>query len=512
MFRIGASRDLMLLPLLFMMAISSACSEKISSVTEQGPTVQIRTSLGMPGQVIQASRFVLTVTGPGIIQPIVSQLEYSNGFLTGSVVVPAGPKRLFRIDAYDQGGTLLYSGQAVTDVKPGSEIVLAIDLHPRVPMIKVSPMYIETMQGDLLAMTIEVYNLEDISRIDINLVDHRLVGNTYITPDDVIVDSQLAKVAGATIWTAADYSTNISLVLRSTASRLVDEDGYAALVTLYYQTQIYEVNPAETATFIPTVTYMLDKSGSALPTESIRSEGATAVLYDYSARLRAYWPMGSAGASLSFVQDYSGNALHGTAYGTALTTGEIGEARSFNGVGDYIVVPDNDLLDIGDEIGIALWMSVDGYGLNPRSSLICRRTTDGPINYQLLLEDPSSTDGHMSFLFRYGASVYHTYRVDIPDSWRTVGWFHVLFSYRFGEPSSAMLVLGYGCFIDEMPGEWITGDGRQSRPPDTGGSLYIGRDNASTTNYFAGDLDEVELFDIVWTSGLVQYNYFTGCR
>ena len=40
----------------------------------------------------------------------------------------------------------------------------------------------------------------------------------------------------------------------------------------------------------------------------------------------------------------------------------------------------------------------------------------------------------------------------------------------------------------------------------------MGKDNASTTNYFAGGLDEVELFDIVWTPGLVQYYLFTGCR
>ena len=70
----------------------------------------------------------------------------------------------------------------------------------------------------------------------------------------------------------------------------------------------------------------------------------------------------------------------------------------------------------------------------------------------------------MSFLFRYGGPAYHVYRVEIPDSWRTEGWFHVLFSYRFGEPSSAMLVLGYGCYINEMPGDVDRGERPRTGP------------------------------------------------
>jgi hypothetical protein len=156
-----------------------------------------------------------------------------------------------------------------------------------------------------------------------------------------------------------------------------------------------------------------------------------------------------------------------------------------------------------------MWVYVEGSGLNPFSSLICKRTKDGPINYQLLLDDGSSPYGYKSLLFRYGSSVYHTFRVDVPDNW-TTGWFHVLFSYRFGEPSSAMMVLGYGCPV-EFAGEWVTGDGLESAP-NTNGALLMGKDDASTAGYFNGGLDEVELYDIAWTPALVQYFLFTGCR
>jgi hypothetical protein len=509
MFGLGRYRNRAALALLFAIMTASSCSEKITSAGEQTVDLEIRAPLAASGQAAQAAKYVLTVTGPGIMEPIVTALALSNGLLTGSIVVPAGPDRVFRIDAYDAAGTLIYSGQTVTDVTSGSELKLDIDLVPQVPMIKVSPMYLETLQGDYLAMKIRVYHLGDIASIDINLVDYRLAGDSYIGPTSVSIDPQIAKVAGTGITTEADYSTTVRFTLRNVSDDLVDENGYAELVTFYYQTGRYEVSPFETATFTPSVLLMTDKLGIELPTEQIRVESSVVRLYDYNARHVAYWDM-SPGEIQATIYDQSAHGLNGTATGTTVAPGDYGngDARFFNGSGDFIEVPDNALLDLQDEITISMWVYLEGYGLNPRSSLICKRTKDGPINYQLLLEDPSSADGFMLFLFKYGGS---TYRVNIPDSWMNVGWFHVLFSYRFGEPSSAMFVLGQGCFINEMQGTWITGDGRESAP-NTSGALLMGRDNATTANYFAGGLDEVELFDIVWTPALVQFYLFTGCR
>jgi hypothetical protein len=513
MFGFGRSR-IAALALLFTIAAAVSCSEKITSVEERKIDLEIWTSLDGSGQAAQASKFILTITGPGIMEPIVAELALSNGLLTGSVVVPAGPDRLFRIDAYDEAGTLIYSGQTIADVASGSELKLDIDLVPRVPMIVASPVYLETLQGDLLAIKIRVYHLPDVSTLSVTLSSFRSVGQTYITTDAgyVVIDPQLAKVAASNIALDANYVVYIDLSLRNIADRMIDANGYAEIATVYYQTGSYEVSPFETATFTPEALSMADKLGNGLPTDRILAEESVVLLYNRNARRVAYWDLGL-GEQSATIYDLSPNGLDGTATGTTLVYGArgVGWARQFNGSSDYIEVPDDALLDIRDEITISMWVYIDGYGLNPYSSLICRRTRNGPIDYQLVLEDPSSADGYLSFLFRYGGSAYHTYRVDIPDSWRTVGWFHVLFSYRFGEPSSATMVLGYGCTITEMPGEWITGNGRAPAPPASG-DLFMGKDNASTTNYFAGSLDEVELFDIAWTPEVAQYYFFTGCR
>ena len=47
----------------------------------------------------------------------------------------------------------------------------------------------------------------------------------------------------------------------------------------------------------------------------------------------------------SFVQDYSGNDLHGSANGSSITTGKYGRARTFNLSSDYIEASDDSLLD-----------------------------------------------------------------------------------------------------------------------------------------------------------------------
>lgn len=513
MFASGISRSLAALALCFAIVAAPSCSDRITSAGDQRIDIRIQASPGTSWNATQASSFVLTVTGPGIIAPIVADLALSGGTLVGNVVVPAGPDRLFRIDAFDAAGTLLFSGETTADVVGGSELALDIALVPQVPMIKVSPAYLETLQGDVLAMKIRVYKLPDIAGIHVSLASHRSVGGTYldVSVGNVVIDPQLAKVAGAAISVDGYYAVHIDVSLRNLADRIVDADGYVEIATVYYQTYIYEVSPYETATFTPAAVSMTDKAGAPLSTAGIHAENAVVLLHDPGARRVAYWDM-RWGAVFSTIYDDSGNGLNGTATGTTIEYyGPFGDARLFNGSSDYITVPDNALLDLQNEITISMWIYLPAAAAPPPlSSLICKRNADGAINYQLLLEEVSGTDGFKSLLFKYGSSKYHTYRVDIPDA-QSTGWFHVLFSYRFGEPSSALAVVGAGCYIYQMTGTWIAGDGREAAP-STSGALYMGRDNASPAAYLAGGLDEVELLDIALTWSAARSYLFTGCR
>jgi len=80
-----------------------------------------------------------------------------------------------------------------------------------------------------------------------------------------------------------------------------------------------------------------------------------------------------------------------------------------------------------------------------------------------------------------------------------------VFSYRFGDPSSAVFSAGYYCAnIETLDGDWIEGNGGEGASV-TGGNLYIGR-GMTMDRFFPGYLDEVEISDKTWTLPVVWYN------
>ncbi len=282
----------------------------------------------------------------------------------------------------------------------------------------------------------------------------------------------------------------------------VGEDGYVEFATVYYQTGMYEVSPVETATFEPSILYMLDKMENQLPVETCLSEGSTILLYDYWERMVGYWDL-SLREIPSQIRDSSGNNLNGTVTGTTIVDGVIYDARWFDGVDDYITIPDNNLLDMREEITLSAWVYLNSAGKTPLSSLVFKGVNGGPINYQLLVRDDSGVDGYSTFLFRYGGSSYHTFRADVPERLMD-GWFHVVFSYRFGDPSSASFAAGYSCqYMETLPGAWVEGTGTEQATV-TAGNLYIGRD-MTADGFYPGSLDEVEISDKTWTLPVVKY-------
>jgi len=80
-------------------------------------------------------RAELTVTGPGIGVPIVTDLGRSASNAWGAVVsgIPAGPARSFQASAFDSTGTILYQGTAVSDVVAGSTLELVLLLQDPPP-------------------------------------------------------------------------------------------------------------------------------------------------------------------------------------------------------------------------------------------------------------------------------------------------------------------------------------------------------------------------------------------
>jgi len=78
----------------------------------------------------------------------------------------------------------------------------------------------------------------------------------------------------------------------------------------------------------------------------------------------------------SYARDRSGYNISGTIYGATPVAGKIGMARAFDGVDDYVEIPDNPALrlDTHSAFSIALWVKLSGtYG----QRMIGKRTEVG---------------------------------------------------------------------------------------------------------------------------------------
>jgi len=69
------------------------------------------------------------------------------------------------------------------------------------------------------------------------------------------------------------------------------------------------------------------------------------------------WQFDESGGTIA--HDSSGNGNDGTIYGASRVDGKFENGLSFNGDSDYVLVPDDESLDISDEITVAAWFKTD---------------------------------------------------------------------------------------------------------------------------------------------------------
>jgi len=86
----------------------------------------------------------------------------------------------------------------------------------------------------------------------------------------------------------------------------------------------------------------------------------------------------------SYARDRSGYGNHGTIYGATKADGKIGMSRRFDGVDDYVEVPDDPSLDITEELTLLTWIKTD---INPASGASRGIITKGRFPYNILLSN-----------------------------------------------------------------------------------------------------------------------------
>lgn len=199
------------------------------------------------------------------------------------------------------------------------------------------------------------------------------------------------------------------------------------------------------------------------------------------------WHLGESGSGISGeFADSTWNHNDGQGGGTvpAKVDGKIGKAQSFDGVGDYISVPNSATLQLSGAMTIEAWIKLDAFGSGGEVDVIARKGENNPNNYQLAIQDSQATlgldendDGGLS-----GPAVLSSGL-----------WYHVVGSWD----GSTRTVYINGAEAISSPSTGTIGS--DTRP------LYMGgRPGADLTD---GIVDEVRISKVARTSDWIKTEY-----
>ncbi len=240
--------------------------------------------------------------------------------------------------------------------------------------------------------------------------------------------------------------------------------------------------PIPTNTPIPTATTAPLPTPTATPTPSLQTLTPTIVS---NGGMVGYWNFDEGVGST--VGDSSGNGSNGTwggTLGSQWTTGQINGAGNFNGVNNYVSIPDpgTNIFDNTSQLSVAAWVYVNVDGTN--------KIVIGKWPSWLLLRGGGTLDWQVVA----GGNTYPC-AISAPNTVTVGGWQQLVFTFN-GNNSCVLYKNGVQIGIDTTPGASI---------PDTTVPIVIGDLGANT--YFNGKIDDVRIYNRALTPTEVSQLY-----
>ena len=204
---------------------------------------------------------------------------------------------------------------------------------------------------------------------------------------------------------------------------------------------------------------------------------------DLSDGLVGYWSFDNAS---DLGHDDSGNGNHGTVYGAVSTTGMVGNAMSFDGNGDYVVVGDSDELDLTSSFTLSFWLNS---GSSNESILLSKHVAHTDMDGSWMILHPASSDP-----WYQGRLAMHNWRAS-PD-WISAGtqiqqgeWVHWAITYDASTNACTFYADGE---VDAT--HTYTFDIRNiSRPLTIGGAEHF--EVPYVRYFYEGLMDEVRIYN-----------------
>lgn len=207
----------------------------------------------------------------------------------------------------------------------------------------------------------------------------------------------------------------------------------------------------------------------------------------------------------TIAKDLSGNGNDGVLHGPEWVQGEFGTALEFDGLGDFVHVPFNEMFDIGDEITLAAWIQPD-MPWEPESEdnsykgIISSSTSPLGGPYQLLASDCvcATADG-----------VVGEIAVAVSGFWwgrqtatkLTNSFLHLVGTYSRHN--------GGTMYINGKLDMGFTNMGKGAIEPTPGEGLFIGHNYGMEGRWWDGVIDEVVVYSRALSAEEVE-DLYTG--
>ncbi|SYZ72878.1 hypothetical protein TRIP_C20993 [Candidatus Zixiibacteriota bacterium] len=176
----------------------------------------------------------LTITGPGILSPIVDTLNLEGTVISGTVDVPTGLNRRLVIEARETTesgqGLVIYRGESIVDIIPNTTVSINMGLYPAVPMVRLAPRFRSITLGDEFSLDLRAYNLQNLTSLTTQLRYAR----GQLRVDSIVRYKDLPENAFFAVSDSLQYYI-IDIKSISVHQPLTDSTGFAGLATIYFR-------------------------------------------------------------------------------------------------------------------------------------------------------------------------------------------------------------------------------------------------------------------------------------
>jgi len=191
--------------------------------------------------------------------------------------------------------------------------------------------------------------------------------------------------------------------------------------------------------------------------------------------------------------DSTGNGNDGTINGAINTAGKIGNGLLFDGMDDYIEIPNDSTLQISDELTIAAWINPNDQMSQNR--IAAKRQGDSRNTYGLMIDNQE----HIHFRATECTNLFIDFGTTFPGTAVTQGeWSHV--AATFSDSQDTVKIYINGSEEASTNTFTITPCATNTEPLQIGG-------HTDTERWFNGSIDEVRIYNTVLSANEIQALY-----